>query len=338
MTTSVSTPSTAPELSLTAVAVGILQDAQHRILVARRPASSHQGGKWEFPGGKIQPGESIPDALERELHEELGIHVRASRPLLRVVHHYPDKSVLLDVWRVLDYQCEAHGREGQPLQWVTLRELSQLDLPDADRPILRALELRPLYVISDASRLGAAEFLRLLERVLRAGARLVQLREPMLPATEYRSLARTVVNIARRHGAKVLLNADPSWVEECGADGVHLSSQRLMTLERRPLVSKYLVAASCHDETELRQAAKIGADFSVLSPVRMTRSHPDATPLGWAEFARLRMASDIPVYALGGLSADDLEEARLAGAAGLAMIRGVWEADSIEETVKKLCA
>ena len=338
MITSASTPSTAPDQSPTAVAVGILQDAQHRILVARRPASSHQGGKWEFPGGKIQPGESVPGALERELHEELGIHVCVSRPLLRVVHHYPDRSVLLDVWRVLDYQGEAQGREGQPLQWVPLRELDQLDLPDADRPILRALELPPLYVISDVTRFGTVEFLSRLERVLRAGSRLVQLREPTLPAAEYRSLARTVVGTARRFGAKVLLNAEPSWAEDCDADGVHLSSHRLMTLERRPLAAKYLVAASCHDEAELRQAAKIGADFAVLSPVRATRSHPHAIPLGWEEFARLRMASDIPVYALGGLSADNLEEARLAGAAGLAMIRGVWEADSIEEAVGKLCA
>lgn len=338
MITSVSTPSTAPDRPLTSVAVGILQDAQRRILVARRPVTSHQGGKWEFPGGKTQPGESVPDALARELHEELGIHVRTSRPLLRVAHHYPDKSVLLDVWQVLEYAGEAYGREGQPLRWATLRELAQLELPDADLPILRALALPPLYVISDVARFGTDQFLGRLERVLRAGARLVQLREPTQPAAEYRRLVHAVVDMAGRYDARVLLNAESSWVEECGADGVHLSSRSLMTYERRPLAANYLVAASCHDEAELRQAARIGADFAVLSPVRATYSHPHAVPLGWAEFARRRMASDIPVYALGGLSADDLAEARLAGAAGLAMISGVWEGDAIEETVGKLRA
>lgn len=338
MTMSASTPSTAPDRSVIPVAVGILQDAQHRILVAQRPEQSHQGGKWEFPGGKIHSGESVPDALARELHEELGIRVRTSQPLLRVVHHYPDKSVLLDVWRVLDHVGEPHGREGQPLQWVTHAELEHLELPEADRPILRALALPPLYVISDVSRYGTTESLKRLERMLHAGMRLVQLREPTMPEVEYRNLARQVATMARQHGAKVLLNAEPTWVEECGADGVHLSSRRLMALGCRPLAANYLVAASCHNETELQQAVHIGADFSVLSPVRATRSHPDAAPLGWEEFARLRMATDIPVYALGGLSAGDLDKARLAGATGLAMIRGVWDADSITETVGKLLA
>jgi 8-oxo-dGTP diphosphatase len=109
-----------------------------------------------------------------------------------------------------------------------------------------------------------------------------------------------------------------------------------MAIDQRPVPPEYVVAASCHDETELRQAARIGADFAVLSPVHATRSHPNARPLGWAEFARLRMISDIPVYALGGVTADDLETARVAGAAGLAMIHGIWDAASIKETMQKL--
>jgi 8-oxo-dGTP diphosphatase len=184
MTTSASTPSTVPERPLTVVAVGIIQDSANRILVARRPPTSHQGGKWEFPGGKIQSGEGVPAALARELHEELGVEVRVSCPLRRVVHHYPEKSVLLDVWRVLDYAGEARGREGQPIQWVTRSELKHLQLPDADQPILQALDLPPLYVVSDLSRLGADEFFRRLKEMLGAGARLLQLREPMLPDTE----------------------------------------------------------------------------------------------------------------------------------------------------------
>lgn len=333
MTTYASTPNTEPDSAATPVAVGILEDAQRRILVAQRPDTKHQGGKWEFPGGKIHADEDMPAALARELQEELGIGLRSARPVLRVRHAYPDKTVVLDVWQVTAYDGEPHGREGQPLRWVARDRLAQLDLPEADYPILRALSLPPLYLISDASRYGKAEFLTRLERALRAGASLLQLREPSLNAGDYRVLARDVVALAHRYEAKVLLNAEPECVAECGADGVHLSSRRLMALSRRPVATEFLVGASCHDTAELRRAAELGADFVVLSPVRATATHPKATPLGWGEFARLRRLSDAPVYALGGLHPEDLDAAHAAGANGLAMISGVWDAASIEGAV-----
>ena len=100
-------PSTA--VDVIAVAVGIVEDVHGRVLVARRAENKHQGGKWEFPGGKINVGETIPVALARELHEELGINLQAACPLLRVRHRYPDQTVLLDVWRVTEYTGEPHG-------------------------------------------------------------------------------------------------------------------------------------------------------------------------------------------------------------------------------------
>jgi 8-oxo-dGTP diphosphatase len=326
-------PNTAADPAVTPVAVGILENARHQVLVTRRADDKHQGGKWEFPGGKIHAGEGMPDALARELQEELGIHLHSARPLRRVHHAYPDKTVLLDVWRVDDYTGEPHGREGQPLRWVSLAELETLELPEADRPIVQALKLPPLYLISNAARCGATEFLDRLERALRAGARLLQLREPDLSEPDYRALARATIDLARRYGARILLNAPPALVTECGADGVHLNSRRLMEAKTRPLPASRLVAASCHNEAELRQAARVGADFVVLSPVRTTASHPRATVLGWGEFARLRQGSDVPVYALGGLRPGDLPQARSCGAHGIAMISGVWQAASIEAAV-----
>jgi 8-oxo-dGTP diphosphatase len=327
-------PTIAPDV--TPVAVAILENAQHQFLVARRPEDKHQGGKWEFPGGKIQAGEAVPAALARELNEELGITLRAACPLLRVRHAYPDKTVLLDVWRVTDYAGEPHGREGQPLCWVTTAELEGLDLPDADLPIVRALQLSPLYLITDSRRYGMTGMLALIERALRAGARLLQLREPQMSSEEYADYARTVTVLGHRYGARVLLNADPVLVEACGADGVHLDSRRLMALSERPLPPSLQIAASCHNTMELAQAARVGADFALLSPVLATASHPDVEPLGWEQFARLRLCSDAPVYALGGMRPEHLPEARRRGAHGLAMIGGIWEAPSIEEAVEKM--
>ena len=324
-------PSTAVEMI--PVAVGILEDAEGRILVAQRPAHKHQGGKWEFPGGKIGPSESMAAALARELHEELGITLRAASPMLRTRHAYPDKDVLLDVWRVTDFCGTPHGREGQPIRWVQPRELEQLDLPAADVPIVRALNLPPFYLITDSQRYGRSTMLGLLERALRAGARLLQVREKHMTQEEFIEFARLVVTLAHAHGARVLLNADPDLVSECGADGVQLSSRRLMAASTRPLPLPYLVAASCHNHTELARAAALGADFSLLSPVLPTTSHPDTPALGWKEFAQLRLQSDIPVYALGGMQTQYLREARMHGAQGVAMIGGIWDAVSIENAL-----
>lgn len=334
MITCASTPNTAPDV--TRVAVGILQDRHNRVLVTQRHPDRHLGGKWEFPGGKIEPGEPVLAALVRELREELGIHVRAAQPLRRVHHAYPEKTVLLDVWRVTDYSGEPRGHEGQPLRWVPAGQLSELDLPEADRPILRALQLPLLYLISAAVRLGEAVFLSRLGLALQAGARLVQLREPLLGEGDFRRLAKRVVPLVHARGARILLNADPSLVAECHADGVHLNARRLMQLQARPLPEEYLVGASCHDADELVQAGRIGADFAVLSPVRETASHPGAAGLGWEGFAQLRLQADIPVYALGGMLPGHLREAEAAGACGLAMIRGIWDAASIPDAVQSL--
>jgi 8-oxo-dGTP diphosphatase len=122
------------------VAVGVVIDADDRILVARRPQHLHQGGLWEFPGGKVEPGEAVVEALRRELHEELAIEVLAATPLLTVQHDYGDKAVLLDVWCVREFRGEPDGREGQPWRWVDGGALRELAFPAANGPIITAIE------------------------------------------------------------------------------------------------------------------------------------------------------------------------------------------------------
>ena len=121
------------------VAVGIITDAAGAILITRRPNHAHQGGLWEFPGGKVEAGETVTAALRRELYEELGVMVEAAEPWLQIRHAYPDKTVLLEVWRVTAYQGEPHGREGQPLTWVLPARLADFAFPAADTPIIEVL-------------------------------------------------------------------------------------------------------------------------------------------------------------------------------------------------------
>jgi len=122
------------------VAVGVLTNASGRVLIARRGADLHQGGLWEFPGGKVEPGEDVRQALTRELLEELGIRVEASEPLLTVEHDYGDRRVALDTHQVSHWQGEPRGQEGQPLAWVLPSGLDDYEFPEANLAIVERLQ------------------------------------------------------------------------------------------------------------------------------------------------------------------------------------------------------
>ena len=124
------------------VAVGLLIDEDGRVLVTRRAPDTHQGGLWEFPGGKVEAGESVETALVRELAEELGIRVEASEPFMTLDHDYADKQVRLDVRRVTRWQGEARGLEGQPLAWQLPPAMANWPFPEANSPILARLLAR----------------------------------------------------------------------------------------------------------------------------------------------------------------------------------------------------
>ncbi|OOZ37301.1 Nudix family hydrolase [Solemya velesiana gill symbiont] len=310
------------------VAVAVIADEDGRILLTRRHDHLHQGGLWEFPGGKVEEGETISQALKREIREELGIDVSAHFPLIRVKHDYSDKSVLLDVHRVTAFDGSPKGLEGQPLSWVMPEKLGAYPLPEADHPIVNAVNLPADYMITGPDPERPEEFLARLGRALGQGLRLVQLRAPGLTESAFRTLAQEALSLCRNSpGARLILNSDPRMVTELGADGVHLNSRRLMALDRRPLPEKYWVAASCHNLEELRQAERIGVDFVVLSPVCRTANHPGAEPLGWERFREWVEEIAVPVYALGGMTSELLDQARTHGAQGFAAIRGLWPVD-----------
>ena len=275
----------------------------------------------------MEPGETAAQALARELHEELGITPLNLRPLIRVPHRYPKQAVLLDVWRVDAFSGTAEGREGQPLRWVALEELTSIPMPAANRPVANALRLPPYYLITPEPEQEGSS-LDGLEACLKSGMRLAQLRARQLSARSFRNLARDSLALCRAYGASLLLNTgldlDLDLVQDLGADGVHLTSARLRELRQRPLPRSRWVGASCHDAVELAIAAHLGVDFAVLSPVMPTRSHPHARALGWERFQALVEQCPFPVYALGGLGPADLDQALSCGGHGVAGISAFW--------------
>lgn len=303
-------------------AVAVVQRADGRVLLARRPEGKAYAGFWEFPGGKIEDGEAPVAALRRELHEEVGIDAGRTYPWITLRHAYPEKSVRLHFYRVADWQGEPHGREAQELSWQDPAALAVAPLLPANQPVLRALGLPPVYAISHAARHGITDFLGRLDAALARGVRLIQVREPDLSPDELAAFVPGVVARAHACDARVLVNGDIRLAAQSGADGVHLPSRELMALTKRPDVPVF--AASCHNDAELAHAAALGADFVVLSPVLPTPTHPDVAGMGWAGFGERVRDYPVPVYALGGMHLDLLETAMQNGAHGVAMLSGIW--------------
>ncbi len=310
------------------VAAGALVNPTGEILLAQRHADAHQGGLWEFPGGKLEADETVERGLKRELREELGVAVTSHRPLIRVHHRYPDRQVLLDVHRVDAWDGEPHGRESQPLAWVLPEALNDYPMPPADQPIVRALQLPSRYLITPPAVIDSGTFLRGLEQSLAGGTRLLQLRLFDLSDAELLRLGRLACDLCHAYEARVLLNGAPDVAMAIGADGVHLNSRALAQCDRRPVKAGALLAASCHSAVELARAEQLGADFALLSPVLPTQSHPDAEPLGWTGFASIVDEVALPVFALGGMSPALVETAWAHGGQGVAGIRGLWGYDA----------
>ena len=307
-----------------AVAAAVIRGADGRVLIARRPLDKHQGGLWEFPGGKIEPGETAEAALGRELQEELGIQVRAARPLIRIHHEYPDKQVLLDVWEVTAFDGEPHGAEGQPLAWVRPQDLPAYEFPAANRPIVAAARLPQQYLITPDG-LAPDELLRGMRLALERGVRLAQLRAPSMFDPQYRDLALDAQGLCAGR-AQLMLKGPLEWLADFPAAGWHLTAEQLRRYapNGRPFSRQRWLAASCHSAEELALAEQMGVDFVTLSPILPTHSHPEAEPLGWNRTAELIEHCPCPVYLLGGLTLEQLPQARGSGAQGIAAIRGLW--------------
>jgi 8-oxo-dGTP diphosphatase len=306
------------------VAAAAILNAEGRVLITKRADHLHQGGLWEFPGGKMEPGETPSEALVRELKEELDILPRAMEPLIRIHHPYEDRHVRLDFFRVSRFEGEAKGMEGQPLRWLRPCEMQSEEFPAADRPVITALQLPDRYLITGENPADPAVFLQRLEYSLEAGLSLVQLRAHELDDHRYRELLSRALGLCRRYGSRLVVNRPRNCIHWAGlADGIHLTSKQLLELQNRPGEQGW-IGASCHNPKELARAAALQLDYALLSPVLPTASHPESTGMGWERFAEWVDGVNLPVYALGGMRSELLSRAKEAGAQGIAGIRGFW--------------
>ena len=304
------------------VAAAVLRRADGRVLLACRPASKVYAGYWEFPGGKVEPGETDQQALVREIREELAIEVTACRPWVTQVYAYPHATVRLQFFIVTTWEGEPQAVEHSGLSWQLPQAIDLAPLLPANGPILRGLLLPEEYAISNAAEVGRDVFLQALRRRVAGGLRLLQLREIAYSPEAMTELAEAAMAILHPCGGKLLINNDIALAHRVGADGVHLTARQAAGLRERPDLG--LVGVSCHNRDELEQAQRLAADFAVLGPVQRTATHPEREPMGWQGFAQAIAGSSIPVFALGGLQRSDCTLAWQHGAHGLAMIRGSW--------------
>jgi len=309
-------------MSVVDAAVAVLQDASGQVLLAQRPEGKGWAGWWEFPGGKIEQGESAQQALSRELMEELGMQVVQAYPWLTREHAYPDKTVRLHFFMVREWQGEPQSLENQRWSWQHPTHLEVSPLLPANQAIINALCLPNIYAISNLQEMGEQAFLTALQHAFAGGLRLLQVREKHLGQAALEQLLSSICAMAAPYQAKIVLNGDAELARTFHC-GLHLASPQLKQLRQRPAG---LCGASCHNLAELQLAWHWQLDYALLSPVNLTRSHPDAQPLGWQAFRQLIQDSPIPIYALGGMRQQDLIQAWQAGAHGIAMQREIWNA------------
>jgi 8-oxo-dGTP diphosphatase len=307
---------------VTEVAAAVIE-RPGEILLAQRPAGKPYPGFWEFPGGKIEPGEDALRALARELKEELDITVTAATPWITRIYAYTHATVRLHFFRVTAWDGEPKPLEDQAIAWQSVASPGVSPMLPANAPVLNALRLPPLLAVSNVADMGGERWMSAMQLAVFEDVKLVQLREKHLGRLRFQHLLERLMTRATPAGAKVVVNSDcGSWPQ---SDGAHLTAAALMAAAVRP--AGEIVGASCHDAEELAKAAALDLDYAVLGPVKATASHPGVALLGWEGFAALVRNCPIPVYAIGGLTRADLAVARQRGAQGVAMMRAAMGSD-----------
>lgn len=309
------------------VAIGIVKNELDQLLLTKRADTKHLAGTWEFPGGKVASQESFKMALRRELLEEVGIHITQTRKIIEFNHRYDDYYIHFQVYEITQYLNKISAKEGQPIRWVKLKELDEVQFPAANNVIIDALRLPSLYMITD-QQFTKDNMLNNVQQQLRNGIRLIQYRAHQLTQSEYTATAKVIRELCEQYNATMICNCDLDWIDTITPHGVHLSSKRLRDVYQYNNNSsnvKKFFSASCHTKHEIELANQLGVRSILIGPVHYTASHPNAANLKWEGFNQLCQDSNVPVYALGGISKDQVPLAIAHGAQGIAGISTFYQ-------------
>lgn len=319
------------------VAVGVIMQSD-QVLICWRDAKLHQGNRYEFPGGKVETGETPRQALARELFEELNIEVKTAVRAQQLYFNYPEKTVCLHIFKVIAFSGEPCGQQGQATRWVNKHELGQYQFPDANTPILRMVLLPDQYVITrpQSSTQDLDTWLNWHIDHTPQQAWLY-VRHKQLDIRQYQQV---ITSLARQRpdlqlfGMYAHTQAFKSCWPECQTllAGVHLSQTELMQLSvsTKPdemalsLPLTWYRIAACHDAASITHANALGLDAVLLSPLHPTSTHAGQAGLGWKGWQQLCKTSTLPVYALGGVVPNDLAQVQQADGFGVAGIRAFY--------------
>lgn len=305
------------------VAVGVIMRGD-QVLISWRHASQHQGNRYEFPGGKIDPHETAAQGLARELKEELGIDIKQVIQAQQLEFAYPEKTVRLHIFKVTAFEGEPTGQEGQPVRWVQRHELHNYQFPDANAPILRMVQLPDHYVIcrEQSVQEPLRDWMDFHVQAVPPSAWLY-VRHAALTCEAYVSVVQQLA--LQRPDLRLMVMAKHAMMfmeNSATIQGVHFSRQDLMQLgHMQDYPSVWFKFAACHDEGSIQKANQLKLDAITLSPLHATRTHPHVAALGWENWQALALHSQVPVYALGGVQLSDLSLVQQHAGFGIAGIR-----------------
>ena len=290
------------------VAIAILLH-QDKVLVGWREAKQHQGNKHEFPGGKVEEGESPLAACRREIYEEVGIGLQDWHAFDVIRHEYDDVIVNLHLFHAIVPSALLNEIQ-QPWRWYSRDELLSLNFPKANQAMIKRLHWAHQIKISD--RLNALDALKLDQlmywRVEGTQAQIIE-----ISGLSVEKLSKLIVNIE--------LYQQLNSIQQQAISAIHLKQSQVMALMQGDLITGKRYIAACHDLVSMKQAEKMGCDAILLSPVLATETHPEARALGWEQFKNLAVQVEIPVFFFFFLQAGDLLTAQQQGAYGIAGIR-----------------
>jgi 8-oxo-dGTP diphosphatase len=304
------------------VAVAVVFNAAGQVLWGCRPEGKPYAGYWEFPGGKVEPDETVWQALVRELKEELDITALQGGPWFRIEHDYEHANVRLHLYRVWHFEGTPKSLEQQPFTWASLDSSDLSPILPATEPLLPKLAQPTVMALSNYEA-GFEACAERLERGLNATKLpvYVQFREKTLSGDALIQAFEHCYGLCQKTGQAMLLNSD-TWVNlrehlDALPCPLHLTQAHLLSGQFQDL---QCAGASVHDAGSLRIAFDRGLSYTVLGAVKQTTSHPEQSGLGWERFLEITQAARLPVFAIGGLAGHDIPDARLHGAHGIAML------------------